>query len=173
MRVNPFELTCDKTMNENRHLDHAQLPNNFLLSYSKDTANEEMFSTADEILNKLAVDFVEGLPGELLKIDEAMADLEAALGDKARFNTFFCLIHDLKGMAGSFDYVMMTVIGNDLCRFIEHTRPLTLRHMKVIRFHVEALNMVAKKGITGDGGETATRTLNTLHSMTQKALQED
>lgn len=160
-------------MNANKHLEYIEMPNTFLEMCSKNTSDEDMFSAADAVIKKLAVEFVERLPGELLKIDQAMADLEAAPGDKAQFNTFFCLVHDLKGMAGTFDYVLLTAIGNDLCRFIEHARPLTLRHMKVVRLYVAALNKVAQKRISGDGGVRGARIMDTLHSMTQKVLQED
>lgn len=160
-------------MNANKHIEYVQVPNTFLEMCTRNTSDEQMFSAADDIIKKLAVEFVQRLPRELLKIDEALADLETAPDDKARFNAFFCLVHDLKGMAGTFDYMLLTVIGNDLCRFIEHADQLTLRHMKVVRFHVEALNIVAQKRMLGDGGAHGKRIVDTLHLMTQKVLQED
>lgn len=173
MRVTPYRQVWNKTMNANKHIEYVQVPNTFLEMCTRNTSDEQMFSAADDIIKKLAVEFVHRLPRELLEIDEALAVLEAAPDDKVPFNAFFRLVHDLKGMAGTFDYMLLTVIGNDLCRFIEHVDHLTPRHMKVVRFHVEALSIVAQNRMVGDGDARGKGIVDTLHSMTQKVLQED
>lgn len=135
-------------------------------------AAEVDFSAANSAIDDLAEEFVQRLPDEFKRIDAAYAALQAAPGDKAQRTLLFRLVHDLKGQAGTFDYQLITVIGNDLCRFIERPIEMTPQCLKVAGFYIEAMKVVAKKRMTGDGDEHGLRMINTLHSMTQKVLQE-
>jgi len=130
------------------------------------------FSDADAAVNRLAVEFVARLPEELGEIENALTAMEVAPGETAPRLALFRLVHDLKGQAGTFDYLLITVIGNDLCRFLERPIPMSPRCLKVVHFHVDAMKQVAEKKITGDGEGHGLRMVNTLHSMTQKVLQE-
>lgn len=141
----------------------------------KVTPNEETkpdFSSADDAIANLGVEFVKRLPEELAAIEAAFQALEDDPKDNQRNKKLFGIVHDLKGQAGTFDYTLITVIGNDLCRFLERPIEMSAPRLKVIGFHVEAMKMVAKKNITGDGGDHGRKMVDTLHSMVQQVLQE-
>lgn len=150
----------------------VQAPNAFADDDLYDLPDGLTFEGADDAIANLATEFIERLPDELLKIDEALTDLEAAPDDKDCFTKLFSLVHDLKGMAGTFDYMLITVIGNDLCHFLERPEPLTVRRFKVVRFHVEAMKLVVQKSMSGADNPQGQRLVDTLHSMTQKVLEE-
>ena len=135
--------------------------------------DETTLFAADDAVQSLAAEFIKQLPDDIFQIEEALSALEAAPGDEDCFNNFFRLLHDLKGMAGTFDYMLITVIGNDLCRFIERQVPITERRLKVVRFHVAAMKLVEEKHMTGENHPHGLRIIDTLHSMTQKVLQEE
>jgi len=130
------------------------------------------FSAANNAIDDLAEEFVQRLPGEFKRIETAYAALQAMPDDESRRTVLFRLIHDLKGQAGTFDYQLITVIGNDLCRFIERPIEMSPRCLKVAGFYIDAMKRVAEKRMTGDGDEHGIRMIDTLHSMTQKVLQE-
>ncbi len=130
------------------------------------------FSAADSVIDDLATEFVQRLPSELTDIEAALVALEETPGDASKRMILFRLVHDLKGQAGTFDYLLITVIGNDLCRFIERPIALSPRCLKVAWFHVDAMKRVVAKGMTGDGNGHGLKMIDTLHRMTQKVLQE-
>ena len=95
-------------------------------------------------------------------VEEDLAKLVALLdkvgsagggGRKAVFEEIFSVSHDVKGQGGSFDYPLMTHIGNHLCRFIERIdgEP-SEKHIDVVRVHVDAMRMVIARRMSGDGG---------------------
>jgi len=162
-----------KIMNTNQKVEFVQVPNTFVNTDLEDMPDDAMFSMADDVIARLAVEFIERLPDDLLKVEEAVAALEAAPNDKDCYTALFRLVHDLKGMAGTFDYMLITVIGNDLCRFIERPVPITPRRLKVVRFHLEAMKLVEQKRMTGADNPQGMRIVDTLHSMAQKVLLEE
>lgn len=137
-----------------------------------DLPDDTVFEEADGAIAGLAAEFIARLPDELLKIEEALTELEAAPSDKDCYSNLFSLVHDLKGMAGTFDYMLLTVIGDALCHFLERPEPLTVRSFKVVRFHVEAMKLVVQKSMSGTDNSQGQRLVDTLHSMTQKVLGE-
>ncbi len=136
------------------------------------SAGQIDFAAADQVIADLGKEFVARLPGEMKAIKDAVRALQANPADKALHDGLFRLVHDLKGQAGTFDYMLISVIGNDLCRFLERFTPLTLRGLKVVGFFVDAMQTVTDKRMTGDGHGLGTRMIDTLHRMTQKVLQE-
>jgi chemotaxis protein histidine kinase CheA len=131
------------------------------------------FSAVDEVLGNLTADFCLRLPQEILAIENALTALEISPDNKAFLSVLFRHVHDLKGQAGTFDFNLITVIGNDLCRFLEQPYAMTPRRLKVARYHVEAMKLVADRGLTGDGDEQGRRMIDTLHTMTHKVLNEE
>lgn len=118
-------------------------------------------------------DFVRKLPAELQSILSALTALMEEPEEESHKTVLFQLVHDLKGLAGSVDCNLINIIGNDLCRFIEHPAPMTHRRLKVAGYYIEAMKTVAEKRITGDDDEMGIRMVDTLHRMTQKVLSED
>lgn len=76
---------------------------------------------------------------------------------------FFRLSHDLRGLGGTFNYDLLTIVGESLCGLIRNEalpRDRTLqRH---ILAHVEALRAILQFDLKGDGGEDGKQLLTTL-----------
>jgi chemotaxis protein histidine kinase CheA len=132
---------------------------------------EGSFAAANKAVEDLAIVFIERLPEDLNDIADALNALECNGNDAALKRKLFKLVHDLKGQAGTFDYMLVTVIGNDLCRFIEHSEEITPIQIKVMRFHLDAMQRVVDLKMTGDDNEQGQRMITTLQGMTQKVLQ--
>lgn len=125
------------------------------------------------ILTDLAKEFVARLPEDIKRLEEALAKLKTNPEDDFRITVLFRLSHDLKGLAGTFDYPLITVIGNDLCRFLEKPMDMTPARLQVIGFYIDAIKMVQRSRITGDGGQRGIRIINALHAMTQRVLKNE
>lgn len=160
-------------MNEKPNVGYIQVPNSLADKANSYAAENFDFSAVDEVLGNLTAEFCQRLPEELHHLENALVALETDPGDTSRTSVLFRLVHDLKGQAGTFDFNLISVIGNDLCRFIERPVAMTPRRLKVVRYHVEAMKLVADRGLTGDGDEQGLRMINTLHTITQKVLNEE
>lgn len=147
-------------------------PTNLRDRVAQKTGEDVDLSAADAVIEKLGVEFVARLPNDLAAIQHVLDDLNAEPKNIEHRKRLFSLVHDLKGQAGTFDYMLISVIGNDLCRFIERPMKLTPRCLKVAGFYVDAMRRVYDLRLTGDGGDKGMEMVNTLHSMTQKVLQE-
>ena len=152
-------------------VEFIQAPNTLKDKVSRRDDNEPDFSAAHDIIAGLSVEFELRLPGELAAIGAELEKLKQAPQDADQAKELFRRVHDLKGQAGTFNYMLITVVGNDWCRFIEHAKTITPRHLKVMDFFLDALNRVYKNKMKGDDPEGGQHIINTLHAMVQKVLQ--
>lgn len=130
------------------------------------------FDAANKAIAELGAEFVARLPNELSAIREEFDAVRLSPDDPRARDRLFRRVHDLKGQAGTFGYRLITVIGNDLCRFLEQPVSLTDRRIKVVGFHIEAMERVARERITGTGGDQGMKMINTLQGLTYKVLNE-
>jgi len=158
-------------MSSKPDVEFIQPPDSLRSRVSKQDEGGVNFSATDQVIQTLSKEFVARLPEEFSRIEAALAELEARPDVKALQTALFILVHDLKGQAGTFDYMLLTVIGNDLCRFTERLTVFSPRCLKVMRFHVEAMKRVFERRMTGDGDGRGQQMVDTLHSMTRKVLQ--
>lgn len=159
-------------MSNKSKVEFIQPPNLLKDRVSVLSPTEEHILDDNPMLVDLAREFVERLPGDIKQIEDAFTALKAKPEDDFRITVLFRFVHDLKGLGGTFDYPLISVIGNDLCRFLEMPIAINPARLKVIGFYVDALGMVQRKAITGDGGDKGVRIINALHAMTQKVLQD-
>ncbi len=130
------------------------------------------FDDAVHIIASMGEEFSLRLPQEICAIEQDLIKLKAEPNTTALRMVLFRRVHDLKGQAGTYNYWMITVIGNELCRFIEHSKILTPRHLKLMRYHVEAMKMVVQKNLVGKNPEGGQKMIDTLHTMAGKVLQD-
>jgi len=173
MRVKPNKNVWVRMMNINQKAQSVQTSNEFTGVDLDEMPDEDMFAKVDDEIASMAVEFAKQLPDEILKISEALSELEATNDEKDSCTQLFRLVHDLKGIAGTFDYMLITVIANEICCLIEPPEPITADRLKVVRFHVEAMKLVQQKRMTGTDNPQGVRIVDTLQLLTKKVLQEE
>lgn len=94
------------------------------------------------------------------------AGLEKDQSNEELRHRIFKLCHDVKGQGGTFGYDLITIIGNDLCRFIERPVPLDDEKIRVIGHYIQAMKTIFEKKMTGDGGAQREKVVTTLRKMT-------
>ncbi|MEG3617153.1 hypothetical protein V5T82_01675 [Magnetovibrio sp. PR-2] len=133
---------------------------------------EPDFDALDDIVQQLGQEFVRRLPEELKAIGQELESLKAEPTNSARRAVLFRRVHDLKGQAGTYDYWLITVVGNDLCRFIEHAETIAPVHLQVMEYHVQAMTRVMRDKMTGKAPAGAQKMVDTLHDMVGKVLKQ-
>ncbi|MBT3360046.1 MAG: hypothetical protein HN403_10510 [Rhodospirillales bacterium] len=121
------------------------------------------------------------LSGKYIEIaDEDLANLNASAekmkSDPANrashLKRVFLLAHDMKGQGGSFGFPMISMVSNQLCRFIEKIEDEAGEvETEVISLYVNALNVVVRGRIKDADDKQAQALLSGLDLVSQKILK--
>ncbi len=131
----------------------------------------EALEKAEEAIASMADSYLDSVADDFRKIDEAFKKLEAARGDrKGELMGVFQEALNLKGQGGSFDYDLMTAIGNELCRLIEKLDKAGPKEVEAIKVHIDSMKLVIGNDIKGDGGDTGKKMLTGLMQVCDKLL---
>lgn len=130
----------------------------------------EVSAAADAELARLKEMYESWLPEELDRLrNELAAARNTAGSDRAEhLKGLFRIAHDLKGQGSSFDYPLITRIGNSLCRFIEKLVEPQPRDFDVMAAHVDALGTVVSNRIRGEGGAVGRTLADRLEALAKR-----
>lgn len=98
--------------------------------------------------------------GECIRDDLAAltAGLEAARAEPskagAQLEAMRRRAHDVKGQAGTFGYSLVTDIAGSLESLLRRVDRSDRRHLDLIHTHLQAMTVVVREGIEGEGGVT-------------------
>ncbi len=86
-------------------------------------------------------------------VDDLQALWQAFQGSAdADVKKMFDIAHEVRGEGGSFDFPLITGIGDSLCKFLEPLDSLTARDLEVIKIHILAMKAVFQQNLKGDSG---------------------
>ncbi len=129
---------------------------------------------AEAAIADLADSYLEWVEEDLSKIRNAYEVLRANQDDPAKhIEAVFQIAHDMKGQGGSFNYDLMTILGNDLCRFIEGKTSATNTDLDVIALYIDTMKIVITKRMSGDGGPEGRKVLSGLAMVVKKITGGD
>lgn len=139
------------------------------VTFSDSGVDPETLARAEQVVANLQGNYLEWVEEDLVNLQAAY---EAAMADpadrKGRLAEIFRIAHDVKGQGGSFNYPLMTVIANHLCRTIDKATEPTDDHMEVMRLLIGALRLVISQRMEGDGGAPGARLVKGLVAVVDK-----
>ena len=131
--------------------------------------DEKVLERAEAVVASMGGDFVKWAEEDLKSLQRAFNGLNSGTADqKESLRTIFQKSHDIKGQGGSFDFGLLTAIGDSLCRLTEEKDQAGPAEIKAIELHVEALNLVLNERLKGDGGDTGAKLLEGLRQVVDK-----
>ena len=130
--------------------------------------NSEALERAENIIASLGDEYLTWARDDLKKLDEAFAKVKETPANKEEIGAVYKIVHEIKGSGGSFGYDMITVVSDQLCKFIEKLESVGARESAVIQLHLDALKIVIAKGMKGDGGEAGRQLLQGLRGVIAK-----
>ncbi|MBY0431428.1 MAG: phosphorelay protein [Rhodospirillales bacterium] len=139
------------------------------VSYGPDGVDMDMLEKAEAVIANLQGSYLEWVQEDLTKLQALYS--EAAADESRRpevFRKIFGISHDVKGQGGSFGYNLMTIIGNQLCRFIEGSKATGTSEMEVIKLHIDAMRLVIGQRLEGDGGKIGDNLVRGLQAVVSK-----
>ena len=115
---------------------------------------------AESVIANMADSYLGWVEDDLVKITKAQAELKANKDNPSDYmDKVFQISHDMKGQGGSFGYDLMTILGNDLCRFIEGKDTVSDVDLEVIDLYIGTMHVVIAKRMGGDGGADGNKVL--------------
>ncbi|MBX3505166.1 MAG: hypothetical protein KF895_06765 [Parvibaculum sp.] len=88
-------------------------------------------------IRKLETKYAEALSAQVSMVQLLIEP--AAKGDMEARERLYSLMHDMRGLAGTFGFPVVGRFANSLCLYIEKARENDWRDASVIRFHVDAI----------------------------------
>ncbi|OAN52405.1 hypothetical protein A6A04_00490 [Paramagnetospirillum marisnigri] len=104
---------------------------------------------AEAALANLSGRYIAWAEADLARLEACWALVMAEPDQRpSHLATLFQIAHDMKGQGSTFDYPLVSELGQRLCRLLE-TRPEALEPMAAL---VAALGRVIRERLSGDGG---------------------
>lgn len=116
--------------------------------------DDDLISEAEEALNEMAEDYpdwVMSVIDELFEVHRRCVDDE--LNRKGYFERINAIAHDMKGQGGTFGYELITDFAEGLYNFTAKGSGLSDNHVEIIKAHLDAMRVVIRERVDGDGGD--------------------
>ena len=107
---------------------------------------------AEQALEELKTEFGEWINDDVAKLVKARATYEAAQDAETR-NDLYRASHDLRGQALTFEFPLAARIAASLCKLLDG-KPGSIPQA-LIDAHVDAIGIVVRQNMKGDGDRTA------------------
>lgn len=135
-----------------------------------DAVTEHRLAALDEhIVAKFGDQYLEWVENDLVRLREALNGIKAGADvDAPSVKAFRAIIHDMRGMGGTFEYDLVTTIADQVHRLVHAVGTLGGDHLLALRVHVDALKVVVAERLTGDGGDRGREVLDGLQKVYQK-----
>lgn len=130
---------------------------------------EQMFAKAESAIADLGKGYVDWVSGDLEKIDGFFANAKIEGADRSEcLSQVFGVSHDIKGQAATFGYPLITEVADSLCSFIEHSDADAEVTLEVVDTHVNAMKLMVRERMEGDGGAAGKALTDALHAAVSK-----
>jgi len=133
------------------------------------TFDEELMEKAMAALEEMSEDY----PDWVTTLIEQLADVQRRCVDtpEQRFQHFeqlHAIAHDMRGQGGTFGYPLMSNFADGLYDFTGVTTATSDKNVEIIKAHIDAMRVVIKERISGDGGDIGTQLKTGLEAAIQK-----
>lgn len=137
-------------------------------------AGKSMIEKAEKIVETMQDDYIEESKKDIEKLkillQKIKEDPSNASDDVKELIT---LANDMKSQGGSFNYNLVTFIGNSLAKFLDKKQTIDDRTIETIQIHVDTIIMVLNRNMTGNGGQMGKEILDGIKAVVQKVLAQE
>lgn len=132
---------------------------------------DTILERSEHAIQALKRDYTESMKQDLLSLVSALEPLVAGTQENkaAALGNIYRISHDLRGLAGTFDYPLIARLATSLCDFVDQSSVECPLYVDVISTHVGAMRAVLSAKATGDGGATGERLLQGVSGLVAQA----
>ena len=128
---------------------------------------------AEQAISDMSASYLDWVVEDLEKLQGTFDRLLAGEGDRAKdMKKIFEVAHDMKGQGGSFDYQLITSVGNLLCRALERFDGSVKPEVEnqAIRIHIDAMKLIIANKMSGDGGKEGEAIIHGIQQVAEKLI---
>lgn len=135
----------------------------------KQIFSAENINKAQEAINSHKENFVDWVKEDLVVLESAFTQASAnASQSHEPVKAITKIAASIKARAGTFGYTLGTMVAKSLEDFCNRDFKPAPEHLLVIRKHIEALQAIFDKRITGDGGAIGVELSGSLYKLVSK-----
>ncbi len=113
----------------------------------------EKLQSAESKISKMLPQYLQWANNDITNLRSLLDEgLKDAGQNPEILKRLFTISHDMKGQGGSFGYSLITIIGGSLCEYVKKLERIDENSFKIARLHVNAMDLILKESLTGDGG---------------------
>jgi hypothetical protein len=126
-------------------------------------------AAAQSKIDARAEQFMQHIEKDMHQLEEAYAKVrENPQANEEALAHIAMTAREIKGIAGTFGFGLLTQIGDSLYEFATDLHGLNSKRIELIGAHINAMKLVVTHRITGDGGEEAKTLLREMGIATDK-----
>ncbi|WP_296174942.1 Hpt domain-containing protein [uncultured Brevundimonas sp.] len=122
----------------------------------------DAIAKAEAALKAMSAQFGQWLNDEIVKLDQAQADIRAKGYTPETAEALYFRAHDLKGLGATYQYPLVTRIAGSLCRMMDDVDKRMQAPAAILDAHIDAIRAVVRDEIQTDEhpvGRTLAETL--------------
>lgn len=125
---------------------------------------------AEEALKAMSAQFGQWLQDEIVKLDQAQADIRAKGYTPETAEGLYFRAHDLKGLGATYQYPLVTRIAGSLCRMMDDGEKRMQAPVAILDAHIDAIRAVVRDEIQTDDHPTGRALAETLEARVTEHL---
>ena len=120
-------------------------------------------------MDSLRKQFLEGITSSIEEINTAITSIESGNGTTDDQEVIFRNAHDMKGMGGSFDYPIISTIGDTLTALTHSKNEFSSLKISFIKAHMDVLHWITEYKIKTEDDPRAAPLMAALEKAKAKA----
>lgn len=110
----------------------------------------DAIAKAEAALKAMSAQFGQWLNDEIVKLDQAQADIRAKGYTPETAEALYFRAHDLKGLGATYQYPLVTRIAGSLCRMMDDADKRMQASVAILDAHIDAIRAVVRDEIQTD-----------------------
>ena len=124
-----------------------------------------VLASAEAKLAELKLSYGDWIEADLDKLTTALDRLKDRSESAAKHLAVIeATAHEIKGQAGTFDYPLLTLIAESLNDMLRGADTIEDRQIELVEAHIDAIGVIVRGRIQGDGGKTGRLLLSGLQT---------
>ena len=125
---------------------------------------------AEAALKAMSAQFGQWLQDEIVKLDQAQADIRAKGYTPETAEALYFRAHDLKGLGSTYQYPLVTRLAGSLCRLMDDTDRRMQAPAAILDAHIDAIRAGVRDQIQTDEHPTGRALAETLEARVAEHL---
>ena len=130
----------------------------------------DAIAKAEAALKAMSAQFGQWLNDEIVKLDQAQADIRAKGYTSETAEALYFRAHDLKGLGATYQYPLVTRIAGSLCRMMDDADKRMQAPAAILDAHIDAIRAVVRDEIQTDDHPVGRALAETLEARVAEHL---